>query len=132
MVRKIALIVIIAYVFGLLGILAESALSAPTDAGPWPNNCNGWARMNGKEGIVRDSITMHMLGCDDKKSPTHYHATIGTERQNYCTKRARWYARWGWFGRPQTVARMVMTDLPFCFVFEDGTYGTYDYTSASP
>lgn len=100
-------------------------MTAQTAAIGYSNDCRGWAQMLGKEGRVRDSITMHYLGCDDKASPTHYHATFDYNRNDYCTKRARYYARWGYFGMPKTVGAMVEKDLPFCTVFEDGSYSAY-------
>jgi len=111
-----ALILFISMAFGM---------SQHVSAIGYTNDCKGWAQMLGKEGKVRDSITMKRLGCDDKKSPTHYHATFDYNRNDYCTKRARYYARWGYFGMPRTVGAMVEKDLPFCTVFEDGSYSAY-------
>jgi len=66
---------------------------------------------------------MHRLGCDDGPwTTTHYHATVDGNRNDYCTKRARYYARWGYFGMPLTVVRLVKRDLPFCINFEDGSW----------
>lgn len=97
----------------------------PTTPGPWSNDCLGWAQMLGKEGIVHDSISMHLLGCDDDRygaANAHYHATYDYNRDDYCTKRARQYARAGWFSMPWSIAKHVNWDLPFCTVYEDGSY----------
>jgi len=111
---------------GLLLLISMAfGMTQHTAAIGYTNDCRGWAQMLGKEGKVRDSITMHYLGCDDKASPTHYHATFDYNRNDYCTKRARYYARWGYFGMPKTVGAMVEKDLPFCTVFEDGSYSAF-------
>lgn len=102
------------------------AHAVPSTPGPWSNDCAGWAGMLGKQNVVAGSVSMHMLGCDDNVTPKKYHATAGTKyypRAYMCSKRARAYARAGWFGRPAGIVINVKRDLPFCFLFEDGTYG---------
>ena len=83
----------------------------------YPNTCQGWAQMLGKEGKVRDSITMHMLGCDDSPyANTHYRASGGK-----CEAVARKFARQGLYAYPRTVAAQV-EETTGCTVFEDGAY----------
>lgn len=91
----------------------------------YTNDCLGWAQMLHKEGLVHDSIHMHLLGCDDDRygvANMHYHATFDYNHNDYCTKRARQYARAGWFQMPWTIAAKVGNDLPWCNVNEDGSY----------
>lgn len=81
------------------------------------NDCAGWATALGKEGRVRDSLTMHLLGCDDGPwTTTHYEPMRGT-----CAAVARRFARQGYYTRPRTVAALV-EQTAGCTVFEDGTY----------
>lgn len=113
--------------------LTPSCINA--DAQTMPSTCRDFAVALNKEGRVRDSVHMHLIGCDDVQSPTYYHATTtpANALANRCTTRARAYARAGYYAYPNTVARLVKNDLPFCIVFEDGSYGTDDapkYTEA--
>lgn len=83
----------------------------------YTNDCRGWAQMLGKEGRVHDSITMHLLGCDDGPyANAHYRADSG-----HCEAVARRIARQGYYAYPRTVAAMVEDEVG-CTVFEDGSY----------
>jgi hypothetical protein len=82
-----------------------------------PNNCQGWAIEGGYQGRVRDSVEMHLLGCDDGPlANARYRAD-----QGYCAKIARQFARQGY--RSWVVAKAVnVSTNDRCTVFEDGTY----------
>lgn len=89
-----------------------------------PNTCAGWATTLHKQGTVRDSLTMHLLGCDDGPwRTTRYHAIPSGTPANVCNARARHYARLGNIAHPWHIAARVAVDLPQCHVYEDGSYG---------
>lgn len=87
------------------------------------NQCSQWATMIGKEGRVRDSLTMHYLGCDDGPWTTmHYEPNLAGEG---CTRLARAITRSApayYVYRPRTVAALVQQSNPWCTVYEDGSY----------
>jgi len=114
---------IVSFLFAV--VLLYQAGSPEVRAASYSNDCKGWATILGKESKVRDSVTMHYLGCDDRTSPTHYHATVDHNRNDFCTSRARWYARNGWISHPRLIAQAVVRDLPFCTSFEDGSYSAF-------
>lgn len=109
----IALLIILVWLYGVY-VLHTSSVGAA-----YPTTCREFAIVLGKEGIVRDSLTMHLLGCTDNPRPTRYHADAIGEG---CSTLARHYARSGYLNRPWTVSRMVQAKMPWCIVYEDGTY----------
>ena len=107
----------------MLVFVAIVSMSQVTRVQADDNECARWARMAGKELRVADSIHMHLLGCDDGPwKSMHYH------RMPYgdgCVLKARAITRSDpeWFVyRPWTVARMVVIAMPWCDVYEDGSY----------
>lgn len=115
MIRFLINTVAVGIILGILGYAAIQEVGA--EGGLVSNDCAGWAQALGKEGRVGDSLTMHMLGCDDGPwRTTHYRAVQGT-----CAKVARQIARTGLWARPRTVAALVEQKAG-CTVFEDGTY----------
>lgn len=115
MIRFLLNTVAVGIMLGILGYAAIQTVGA--DGGLVSNDCRGWATALGKEGRVRDSLTMHLLGCDDGPwTTTHYRAV-----DYRCANVARQIARSGLWNRPRTVAALV-EERAGCTVFEDGTY----------
>jgi hypothetical protein len=107
--------------------------TVPTANAYTPTSCRDFAVYLGIQGVVRGSVTMHLLGCNDSGNGTHaangyYHATVTTNYYtNKCNTKARYYARQGWLNTPWHVAALVNWAIPYCTVYEDGSYsaGTY-------
>lgn len=115
MIRFLINTVAIGVIVGTLGYAALQSVGA--EGGLVSNDCYGWAVALGKEGRVRDSLTMHLLGCDDGPwANKHYRAV-----DHPCANVARQIARSGLWARPRTVAALV-EEKAGCTVFEDGTY----------
>ena len=86
-------------------------------------NCASWATTLGKQGKVRDSLTMHYLGCDDGPYATRYYYPL----PGYCNALARTVVRSApayYVRRPHTVAALVVAQGPTCRAYEDGSYPT--------
>jgi hypothetical protein len=87
------------------------------------NDCRGWAIALGKQDRVRDSLHMHLLGCDDGPWTTMQYRATGLG--DGCTAKARAVVRGNpeyYMYRPWTVARTVVAAMPYCTVYEDGSY----------
>lgn len=119
----------------LIALLVFILLPMTAPASSIRNDCVGWATYLRKEGRVRDSVHMKMLGCDDgPRANAHYRADVGV-----CATEARKITRrdfspYGnqytmFVSRPKTVAVLVMAANPSCYVMEDGSYGLRSYTT---
>lgn len=87
------------------------------------NHCSGWAVLTGKEGVVRDSASMHRLGCDDGPyANARYRADFGGEGCSYTARAIVRSNPYYYAFRPRTVSNMVIAKKPWCTVFEDGSY----------
>lgn len=80
------------------------------------DNCTRWAIELGIEGVVRDSLRMHLLGCDDGANRSKHYTRIDA----FCASVQRSFVKT--YGlRPYKIRDVIRRDYPQITIYEDGT-----------